>query len=109
MLIKHIYSYRQSPLKYLQNNNTYIFTLSFLILARSCFNPISSLIVVLNKNLIGLFFNSYLFIVNLIALYFGVINNEIMHTIIILAIFGAIGYVVLMFYFLNLLKINRSV
>jgi len=45
----------------------------------------------------------------LIALYFGVINNEIMHTIIILAIFGAIGYVILMFYFLNLLKINRSV
>ncbi len=92
-----------------ENLNTYIFILSFLILARSCFNPISSLIVVLNKNLIGLYFNSYLFVVNLIALYFGVINNEIIHTIIILAIFGAIGYVILMFYFLNLLKINSSV
>lgn len=86
---------------------TYILILSFLILARSSFNPISSLIVVLDKNLIGLIFNCYLFIINLIAIYFGVLYSNILYTVFILSLFGGIGYYILLYYFLNHLKRNQ--
>ena len=86
------------------NLRPYTFLLSILVFARTAFNPISSLIVVLNKNSVGLIFNSYLFIVNLIAIYFGYLHSEITITIFILAIFGGIGYFLLLAYFLNHLK-----
>lgn len=86
------------------NLRLYTLILSILIFARTSFNPISSLIVVLNKNLQGLIFNSYLFLINLMAIYFGFLYNNITITILILAIFGGIGYVFLLFYFLNHLK-----
>jgi O-antigen/teichoic acid export membrane protein len=86
------------------NLKEYTLILSVLVLARTSFNPISSLIVVLNKNLESLLFNSYLFIINLIAIYVGYLNNSIIITIFILAILGGIGYIVLLAYFLNHLK-----
>jgi O-antigen/teichoic acid export membrane protein len=86
------------------NLRSYSLILSILILGRSTFNPISSLVVVLNKNLESLIFNIYLFIVNLIAIYFGYLYNDITITILILAIFGGMGYILLLAYFLNHLK-----
>ncbi|QVY65353.1 oligosaccharide flippase family protein [Polaribacter sp. Q13] len=86
------------------NLKTYTLILSILIFARASFNPISSLIVVLNKNLESLIFNSYLFVINIIAIYVGYFYSDITITIIILAIFGGIGYLVLLAYFLNHLK-----
>ncbi|MFK8058816.1 MAG: oligosaccharide flippase family protein [Polaribacter sp.] len=86
------------------NLRLYTLILSILIFARTSFNPISSLIVVLNKNLESLIFNSYLFIINLIAIYFGYLYNDITKTIFILAIFGGIGYFILLAYFLSHLK-----
>jgi O-antigen/teichoic acid export membrane protein len=86
------------------NLRPYILILSLLVFARTSFNPISSLIVVLNKNSEGLIFNSYLFIVNLIAIYFGYLYGDITITIFILATFGGIGYFLLLAYILNHLK-----
>ena len=86
------------------NLRPYTLILSILIFARTAFNPISSLIVVLNKNSESLIFNSYLFIVNLIAIYFGYLYSDIMITIFIQATFSAIGYFSLLTYFLNHLK-----
>ncbi len=86
--------------------NLRIFTLvlSILIFARTAFNPISSLIVVLNKNFESLLFNSYLFLINLIAIYFGYIYDDILITITILSFLGGLGYLTLLIYFLNHLK-----
>ncbi|MDG1227875.1 MAG: oligosaccharide flippase family protein [Polaribacter sp.] len=86
------------------NLRLYTLILSILIFARTSFNPISNLIVVLNKNLESLIFNIYLFIINLIAIYVGYLKNDITVTIFILSIFGGIGYLLLLAYFLNHLK-----
>lgn len=87
-----------------ENLNIYILILSYLILARSSFNPISSLIVVLDKNLVGLVFNIYLFIINIIAIYVGSLANNILYTVFILSLFGGIGYFILLYYFFGQLK-----
>ena len=86
--------------------NLRLFTgiLSFLILARSSFNPISNIILVLNKNKISLLFNLYLLCVNLLAIYIGFLNNSLIYALTILSIFGGFGYIVLLFYFLKTLK-----
>ncbi len=89
------------------NLNSFILILSFLILARSSFNPISSLIIVLEKNLIGLVFNCYLFLINIVAIYFGTINNNILYTVFILSLFGGLGYYILLYYFFNHLKNDK--
>lgn len=86
------------------NLRLYTLILSILIFARTSFNPISNLIVVLNKNLESLIFNIYLFIINLVAIYVGYLYNDITITIFILAIFGGVGYLLLLAYFLNYLK-----
>jgi len=87
-----------------ENLNTYIFILSFLMLARISFNPISSLIVVLNKTYEGLLFNSYLFIVNILAIYLGYYFQSIETTIITLVSMGSLGYLFLLIHFLKHLK-----
>lgn len=91
-----------------ENLRIYTLILSFLILCRSSFNPISSLIVVLDKNLTGLVFNIYLFIINLIAIYFGYIYGNIIYTVYILSFLGALGYIILLLYFLNHLKFTSN-
>lgn len=83
--------------------------LSFLILARTAFNPISSLIIVLNKNHVSLIFNIYLFLINIIAIYVGYALNSITATVVLLSLFGGIGYVILLLYFTKLLKKLRYV
>lgn len=87
-----------------KNIRLFTLILSFLILARTSFNPISSLIIILNKNHISLWFNIYLFLVNIIAIYIGYTNMDITITVMILSLFGGVGYLVLLLYFLKLLK-----
>lgn len=87
-----------------ENLKLFTFILSFLILARSSFNPISNIIIVLNKNHLGLLFNSYLLLVNLAAIYIGYTYNNIFQTIVILSLFGGLGYIVLLLYFMKKLK-----
>lgn len=89
-----------------ENLRLFNLILSILILARTSFNPISSLIVVLDRNFESLVFNIYLFLINLIAIYFGYLYHDIVITMYILSIFGGIGYLLLLAYFLNLLKTN---
>ena len=96
-------------LEYLFNKNwenLRIFTLilSFLIIAKSLFNPISNIIIVLNKNYISLLFNSYLLVVNITALVIGNAFSNIIISISLLSFFGGLGYVFLLIYFLKKLK-----
>jgi O-antigen/teichoic acid export membrane protein len=86
----------------------YTLILSFLILARSSFNPISNIIIVLNKNHVSLIFNSYLLFVNLAAILFGYLSNSLINTIIFLSIFGGLGYIALLIYFMKRLKELKS-
>lgn len=86
------------------NLRLYTLILSLLILARSSFNPISSLVVVLDKNHVSLYFNIYLLFVNLIAIYFGHLYSDIIFTIYILSFLGALGYLALLLYFIKHLK-----
>ncbi|WP_349242732.1 lipopolysaccharide biosynthesis protein [Asprobacillus argus] len=87
-----------------ENIRFFTLILSFLILARTSFNPISSLMIILNKNHISLWFNIYLFLVNIIAIYVGYVYADITIAVSILSLFGGVGYLVLLLYFLKLLK-----
>lgn len=87
-----------------QNLPKFIHLLSFLILARSLFNPISSITIILNKNQASLIFNIFLLISNFIAIYVGVMNKSIEYTIFTLVILAGLGYLSLLAYFLIYLK-----
>ena len=90
------------------NLRLFTFILSFLILARSSFNPISNIIIVLNKNHISLIFNCYLLLVNLIAIFIGHYNNSLTITLICFSVFGSIGYILLLIYFFKKLKVLKN-
>lgn len=87
-----------------KNLNIFIFMLSFYILLQTSFSPISSIIVIANKMHVGLIFNISLFFINVLAIYIGHHYDSIFITVLILSIFGGIGYVALLIYFLKLLK-----
>ena len=87
-----------------ENLRIYILVLSFLILAKSSFSPISNIIVILNKNNISLLFNLYLLFINGISFYFGYLNNNLLFAIYLLSFLGGLGYFSLAFYFLKTLK-----
>lgn len=84
-----------------QNLRIYLLIFSFLILARSSFNPISSLIVVLNKNHLGFYFNCYLLTINLFSIFLGFFYKDILITMYCLSFFGVLGYFTLLYYFLK--------
>ncbi|MDB4167925.1 oligosaccharide flippase family protein [Polaribacter sp.] len=86
------------------NLRLYLLLLSFLVLSRSSFSPISNIIVVLDKNNISLLFNAILLIINCFAFYIGCIMHDLTHTIYILSFLGGIAYLVLTIYFLKIIK-----
>ena len=86
------------------NLRVYILILSFLVLSRSSFSPISNIIVVLNKNNLSLLFNIYLSVINILASYIGFIKSDLIYTIYILSFLGGLGYITLAIYFLKILK-----
>lgn len=83
---------------------SYIFALSFWILARSAMNPISPVVMVINKNHYSLIFNIYLLLVNFVALYLGVLKDDFLYCIWSFSILSGTGYLVLLFAVLNELK-----
>ena len=87
-----------------ENLRLFTLLLSVLIFARASFNPISNIAVVMDKNKVSLLFNIYLLVVNIAAIIIGFLYHNLFVTIIILSIFGALGYFFLLFYFLRLLK-----
>jgi len=86
------------------NLRIFTFILSFIVLARSSFNPISDIVIILNKNYISLLFNIYLLFVNIFAIFIGYIFNNLVYTITIISILGGIGYFINLIYFLKKLK-----
>lgn len=91
-----------------ENLSQYILILSFFTFSQSSFSPISSIIVVTNKMHIGLIFNISLVIVNFISIYIGNIYNNILITILLFSIVGGLGYIILLLYFLSLLKSYKN-
>ena len=89
------------------NLRLYLLVLSFLVLSRSSFSPISNIIVVLDKNNVSLLFNVSLFFINSIAFYIGFVMNDLTYTIYVLSSFGGISYLILTIYFLKIIK-NQS-
>ncbi len=87
-----------------ENMNLYIIILSFFVLGQVAFSPVSSLIVIINKMHVGLIFNICLALINFIAIYIGNIYQNIVYTVLILSIVGGLSYIVLLFYFLSILK-----
>jgi O-antigen/teichoic acid export membrane protein len=75
--------------------------LSFLVLARSIYSPISSIVEVIDKNQVNLIFNCYLLFVNLIAIYIGYSYKNIIHAVSILSLFGGLGYLSIFAYLMN--------
>lgn len=70
----------------------YTLILSIWILARSAINPITNIMVVINRNQYSLIFNVYLLIVNSIAIYVGVYFNSFEYCLYIFAGFSSLGY-----------------
>jgi len=91
-----------------ENLRTFIKILSFLIFLRTCFNPISNIMIVLDKNHIALIFNIYLLLTNITAILVGHHNNNIHTTLVIISIFGGLGYLALLIYFLSVLKNEKN-
>lgn len=78
--------------------------LSFLFFTKSVFSPISSIVEITNNNHIGLYFNSYLFLINLIAIAIGVYYNSSITCVLIMSFFSGLGYLFMYFYFLKIIK-----
>lgn len=87
---------------------SYLLALSFWILARSAMNPISPIVVVINKNHYSLIFNIYLLLVNFIALYLGVMKNDFLFSVWAFSILAGIGYLALLVMVLIVLKKNAK-
>ncbi len=90
------------------NLSSYILILSFFVFGQAAFSPISSLIVIINKMHIGLIFNITLALINFIAIYIGNLYNNIEYTILIFSILGGLGYIILLIYFLSILKTYKN-
>lgn len=83
----------------------YIQLLAVLFYLRSIYNPLSYLEEVLKKNHLGLIFNSFLFLVNVFAIFYGAtVTHDFLTTLYIIAIGLPIGYLSMILYFLVITK-----
>jgi O-antigen/teichoic acid export membrane protein len=87
-----------------ENLRFFTLILSFIFFCRAIYNPISDIMIVINKNQVGLILNIYLFFVNAAALFIGYSYHKINYTIIVISIFGGIGYLISLLYLLKKLK-----
>lgn len=85
----------------------FIFIMSFGYLSRSLINPISDILTILKKNKIAFYFNIYLLLVNIIAIYIGR-EKGITYLVAAFSSMLFIGYGILYFYILTLFKKNES-
>jgi O-antigen/teichoic acid export membrane protein len=90
----------------------YIQLLSVLFYLRSVYNPLSHLEEVLKKNHIGLVFNSFLFLINIGAIFYGaMVAKDFLTTIYIISFGLPFGYLGMILYFLivtNRLRFQQS-
>lgn len=88
---------------------SFIMALSFWIIARSALNPISPLIMVINKNHYSLVFNIYLILVNLVSIYIGNLYENFLLCVWIFSIFSGLGYLILTLLVTDYLKKQNEV
>jgi len=88
---------------------SFIMALSFWIIARSALNPISPLIMVINKNHYSLVFNIYLILVNLVSIYIGNLYGNFLLCVWIFSIFSGLGYLILTLLVTDYLKKQNEV
>lgn len=89
------------------NLGQFIFLMSFGFLSRSLINPISDVLVILNKNKVLFFFNIYLLLANLLAIYIGK-EQGITYLVGVFSGLLFFGYGFLYLYILLLFKKNES-
>ena len=82
----------------------YIYILLPFFLIRSLFSPISNVMEILNRNDLGLYLNIFIILMNLFAIKYGDLNNDIILTIGIISFAGSLGYLWINFKFLNLIN-----
>ena len=87
-----------------ENLRFFTLILSFIFFCRAIYNPISDIMIVINKNQVGLILNIYLFFVNAAALFIGYSYHKINYTVIVISVFGGIGYLISLLYLLKKLK-----
>lgn len=85
----------------------FIFLMSFGYLTRSLINPIADVLTILKKNKVALFFNIYLFVANIAAIFIGK-EKGITYLIGIFSLLLFLGYGFLYFYIMFILKKNES-
>ena len=90
-----------SSWKYLR---TFTILSSFLFIGKVIHNPISDILIILNKNHRSLLLSIYLFLTNLIAIYIGYTTNNIFYTIGIISFIGGLAYFINVFFILKTLK-----
>lgn len=87
-----------------ENLRLYMLIISFYVLCRSTFNPISYITTIVDKLKIELLFNIYLIFINLFAIYLGYQYQKLIVTIVLFSFFSGIGYLTLLLYFFKKLK-----
>lgn len=90
-----------------ENLGQFIFLMSFGYLSRSLINPISDILIILNKNKIAFYFNIYLLLANLLAIYIGK-GNGINYLVGVFSSLLFFGYGFLYIYILFIFKKNES-
>lgn len=87
---------------------SYLFALSFWIIARSSWSAISDLDAVIRRNQYSLFFNIYLLLVNFIGIYYGIQQGSFLATAWAFSILSGIGYLSLLAFVLYNLRKDKN-
>lgn len=82
----------------------YIKILIPLFFLRAVYNPLSNLEEVFKKNHIGLLFNCYLIIVNIVSLYYGFTSKNFTSALILISVTNSLGYILISSYFFKYSK-----
>lgn len=82
----------------------FIYVLLPFFLIRSLFSPISNIMEILNRNDLGLYLNIFIILMNLFAIRYGNLNNDIILTITTISLLGSIGYLLINLKFLSLIN-----
>ena len=90
-----------------ENLGQFIFLMSFGYLSRSLINPISDILIILKKNKIAFYFNIYLLLANILAIYIGK-ENGITYLVGVFSSLLFFGYGFLYIYILFIFKKNES-
>jgi len=87
-----------------ENLNFYIAIISFYVIARSCYNPISYISTIVNKLQVELYLNLYLITINIAAIYIGYYYQNLLITVGLFSVFSGMGYVFSLLYFLKTIR-----